>query len=159
VTLAQSLIFAASSNAILADAYGNVCSLEYSPNGVAAILPDQSAIAHTNHFCDAALAAYQAPLAQMLTTEPRLACADHHIISWPDYIDETHLQTLLRDETGAGSIGENPQYGAICRSPDPSLPPELQVESVFGVVIDCNARDMHVAPGIPSKVEFERIAL
>jgi isopenicillin-N N-acyltransferase like protein len=159
VTLAQSLIFAASSNAILGDATGHVCSLEYSPNGVAVIAADHSVVAHTNHFCAVSLAEKQAPLAHMLTTEPRLACADHHVNRWPDYIDDDHLQALLRDESGIGADSTNPKYGAICRSPDPSLPPELQVESVFGVIIDCNAREMWVAPDLPSKVEFEAIAL
>ena len=159
VTLAQSLIFAASSNAILGDATGYVCSLEYSPNGAAEIAPDQGVVAHTNHFCNINLAEKQAPLAQMLTTQPRLACADHHIIRWPDYIGDEHLHALLRDESGEGADAANPKFGAICRSPDPSLPPELRVESVFGVIIDCDAREMWVAPNLPSKVEFEAIAL
>ena len=159
VALAKSLIFAASSNAILGDAAGRVCSLEYGPNGAAAVPPDQGVVAHTNHFCDEKLAQHQAPLAHMLTTEPRLACADHHVNRWPDYIDDDHLQALLRDESGDGANAANPKYGAICRSPDPTLPPELQVESVFGVIINCTARAMWVAPGVPSKVEFERIAL
>jgi isopenicillin-N N-acyltransferase like protein len=162
VALAESLIFAASSNAILGDATGRVCSLEYSPNGAAAIPPDQGVVAHTNHFADAELFKHQAPLAQMLTTEPRLARANHHISRWPDYIDDDHLQALLRDESGDSATATDTthaKFGAICRSPDPSLPPELQVESVFGVIINCNAREMWVAPDVPSKVEFEHIAL
>lgn len=159
VQLARSLVFAASSNAILGDAGGHVCALEYSPGGVAEIAPDQGVVAHTNHFCDAVLARNQAPLTQMLTTEPRLACADHHIAAWPDHITDAHLHALLRDESGVGVAASEAKFGAICRSPDPSLPTELQVESVFGVVIDCNAREMWVAPDVPSKVEFERIAL
>lgn len=159
VALAKSLIFAASSNAILGDATGRVCSLEYSPNGAAVIAPDQGVVAHTNHFCDAKLAEKQAALAQMLTTEPRLSCAEHHINRWPDYIDDDHLQALLRDESGDGAAATDAKFGAICRSPDLSLPPELQVESVFGVIINCNERDLSVAPDVPSKVEFEAIAL
>ena len=156
VALAQSLAFAASSNAILGDASGNVCALEYSPSGAAAIPPDQGVIAHTNHFCDPRLAEKQAPLAQMLTTEPRLRCADTHISGWPDQIDDAYLGMLLRDETGAGA---DAKYGAICRSPDMSLPPDLRVESVFGVIINCDKRTMLVAPGIPSKVDFGLLAL
>ena len=159
VALAKSLIFAASSNAILGDATGRVCSLEYSPSGAAPVYADHGVVAHTNHFCDATLNKFQAPLTQMLTTEPRLECANHHISGWPDYIEEAHLQALLRDESGIGVAPAEAKYGAICRSPDPSLPVELQVESVFGVIIDCIARDMLVAPDVPSKVAFERIAL
>ena len=163
VTLAKSLAFAASSNAILGDATGNVCSLEYSPSGAAVIAPDHGVVAHTNHFCDAVLAQKQAPLSQMLTTEPRLQCADAHIADWPDQIDDGYLALLLRDETGAiGSglaAGDDGRYGAICRSPDMSLPPELRVESVFGVIINCDKRTMLVAPGVPSKVDFVLLAL
>ena len=162
ITLAKSLIFSASSNAILGDASGRIGSLEYSPNGASAIAPDQGVVAHTNHFCDLTLAEKQAPLAQMLTTEPRLASADHHINGWPDYIENIHLQRLLRDESGDSknaTDAASAKYGAICRSPDPSLPPEAQIETVFGVIIDCDARAMSVAPDVPSKVEFEYIAL
>ena len=159
VSLAQSLIFSASSNAILGDASGHVGSLEYSPSGAAPVYADHGVVAHTNHFCDAALSKIQAPLTQMLTTEPRLECANHHIGGWPDYIEDAHLQALLRDESGIGVAAAEAKFGAICRSPDPSLPVELQVESVFGVIIDCIAREMWVAPDVPSKVEFERISL
>ena len=160
VALAQSLAFAASSNAILGDATGKVCALEYSPNGAAVIPPDQGVIAHTNHFCDPRLAEWQAPLAQMLTTEPRLDCADAHIADWPDEIDDPYLALMLRDESGAASAtSADAKYGAICRSPDMCLPPDLRVESVFGVIINCDKRTMLVAPGIPSQVNFGLLSL
>jgi len=152
LALARSLLFAASSNAILGDSSGRVTSLEYSPNGVSAIEPDQGVVTHTNHFCDLKLAEKQAPLTQMLTTEPRLLCADAHVARWPDQVTDEHLEALLRDESGGA-------YGAICRSPDPALPPELRVESVFGVIINCSTREMLVAPDVPSRVEFTRISL
>lgn len=160
VSLANSLQFAASSNAILGDPSGHVTSLEYSPSGAAAIGPDDGVVAHTNHFCDGRLATWQAPLAQMLTTEPRLDCANRHIVSWPDHIDDVDLAALLRDESGVGTApGVEARLGAVCRHPDPSAPPELRVESIFGVIIDCNARCMLVAPGLPSAVDFEAVAL
>ena len=69
----------------------------------------------------------------MLTTEPRLQCADRHIADWPDLIDDVHLAILLRDESGDGvATGTDARYGAICRHPDPASPPELRVESIFG---------------------------
>ncbi len=160
VALARSLKFAASSNAILGDPSGHVTSLEYSPSGAVALSPDHGVVAHTNHFCDSRLAERQAPLTQMLTTEPRLQCADRHIADWPDLIDDVHLAILLRDESGDGvATGTDARYGAICRHPDPASPPELRVESIFGVIIDCDERSMVVAPGIPSQVDFELLAL
>jgi isopenicillin-N N-acyltransferase like protein len=160
VTLARAMKFCASSNAILGDATGNIASLEYSPDGAAVIESDQGVIAHTNHFCDMELVKHQAPLAQMLTTEPRLNRANAHITGWPDHVTTINMTTLLRDETG-GVMANDPhgKYGAICRSPDPSLPPELRVESVFGVIINCSKREMLIAPDLPSKVEFQAVAL
>jgi isopenicillin-N N-acyltransferase like protein len=92
----------------------------------------------------------------MLTTEPRLARANAHIQGWPDKVTTINMTTLLRDESSSDESGK---FGAICRSPDPALPPELQVESVFGVIINCNNREMLVAPGLPSKSEFQGVAL
>jgi isopenicillin-N N-acyltransferase like protein len=156
IEFARKLKFAGSSNAMLADLSGRVVSLEYSPNGVAAIEADQGVVAHTNHFCDPMLAKHQAPLAQMLTTEPRLDRAQQHITGWPDRVTTRNITTLLRDESGHEGSGK---LGAICRSPDPSLPAEYRVESVCGVIINCNTREMLVAPGLPSEVEFETVAL
>jgi isopenicillin-N N-acyltransferase like protein len=154
--LARSIKFCASSNAILGDATGNVASLEYSPDGAALIESDQGVVAHTNHFCDMKLARHQAPLTNTLTTEPRLDRANAHITGWPDHVTTIHMTTLLRDETGGD---ENGKFGAICRSPDPSVPPELRVESVFGVIINCNRREMLIAPDLPSRAEFQAVAL
>ncbi len=159
VALAKPMKFSASSNAILGDAHGFVTSLEYSPSGSAAIAPTNGVVTHTNHFQDIELSLFQAPLTQMLTTEPRLQCAGGLVNKWPDLIDASHLIRMLRDESGDSVEGADPKFGAICRWPDPSLPPELQVESVLGVVIDCNARKMHVAAGLPSQVDFEAVAL
>ncbi|MBL8309345.1 MAG: hypothetical protein JNL19_02880 [Burkholderiales bacterium] len=159
IAMAKALRFGASSNTILGDPSGRVASLEYGPSGTAALKPDFGIVAHTNHFCDPDLKPWQAPLTQMLTSEPRLACADRHIVKWPDLIVDSHLMTLLRDETGDPSAGADAKFGAICRHPDPSAPPELRVESVFGVIIDCNARRMRVAAGLPSRVEFEVVGL
>ena len=157
-TLDETFLLARSSNTILGDPSGHVTSLEYGPSGAAALKPDFGIVTHTNHFCDPDLKAWQAPLTQMLTSEPRLACAERHVSRWPDLIVDSHLMNLLRDESGDGSSGDA-KFGAICRHPDPAAPAELRVESVFGVIIDCNARRMRVAAGLPSKVEFEAFAL
>jgi isopenicillin-N N-acyltransferase like protein len=151
----KSLVFSGSSNAILGDSSGRIGSLEYSPNGVALLEADQGVVAHTNHFCDPTLAKFQAPLADSLTTKPRLARAQQHLMGWPDRVTTRNLTTFLRDETSHDGSGK---LGAICRSPDASLPPELRIESVCGVIINCNAREMLVAPGLPSQVEFSSIS-
>ncbi|MGL4232626.1 MAG: hypothetical protein ACRCWJ_14780, partial [Casimicrobium sp.] len=138
------------------DASGRIASLEYSPGGVALVEPEHGVIAHTNHFCDPMLARDEASLAPTLTTEARLERANQHIAGWPDRVTTRNLTTLLRDESGSAGLGSN---GAICRSPDHSLRPELQIESVCGIIINCNTREMLVAPGRPSQVEFRSVPL
>lgn len=156
IAFAKTLRFAGSSNAILGDPSARIASLEYSPYGVAVIEPDQGTVAHTNHFCDMALVKHQVPLNQMLTTELRLDRANQHIAGWPDRVTTRNLTTLLRDDQGHLS---SKKLGAICRAPDLSLPPELRVESVLGVIINCEKREMLVAPGRPTEVEFKAVSL
>jgi isopenicillin-N N-acyltransferase-like protein len=61
------------------------------------------------------------------------------------------LQRMLRDEADG--------YLSICRSPDPPLAPEACIESVASVVMDLGARVMHVAPDVPSRVDYVPVAL
>jgi isopenicillin-N N-acyltransferase like protein len=156
VNFSRALRFSGSSNAVLGDADGRIASLEYSPNGVAVIAPDQGTLAHTNHFCDLALMKHQVPLELMLNTELRLDRAQQHITGWPDRVTTRNLTTFLRDDQGHKG---SEKLSAICRTPDPTLPPELQVETVFAVIINCNTKEMLIAPGLPTKVEFTSVAL
>jgi hypothetical protein len=64
-------------------------------------------------------------------------------------VDRAGLEAFLRDTSGG--------YLAVCRHPDPALPPEACVESVAGVMIDATARQMWVAPGVPDQVEFQLV--
>jgi isopenicillin-N N-acyltransferase like protein len=156
IQFARSLKFSGSSNAILGDQNGRIASLEYSPNGIGVIEPDQGVVAHTNHFCDLSLVKHQAPLDQMLATELRLNRANQHITGWPDRVTTRNLTTLLRDETGHHG---SDKLSAICRHADPSLPPHLQIETIFGVILNCNAKEMLVAAGLPSQTEFQSVPL
>lgn len=156
LALAQRLKFSGSSNAILGDASGQVASLEYSCNGIYAVQPENGVVTHTNHFAGPELAPYQTSLADMFTTVPRLACANANVKTWPAQIDNSHLQALLRDESGEG---DNPKINAVCRWPDLSQPVEVQVETVFSVIIDCDARSLLVAPDIPSRVGYVGVEL
>jgi isopenicillin-N N-acyltransferase-like protein len=156
VNLAQRLTFSGSSNAILGDASGTVASLEYSCNGTYVVTPDNGVVTHTNHFAGPALAPYQTSLADMFTTVPRLACANANVQTWPAQIDDSHLQALLRDESGEG---DNPKINAVCRWPDLTQPVEVQVETVFSVIIDCDTRSLLVAPDIPSRVGYVGVGL
>lgn len=146
VQLAGRLPFAASSNAILGDAGGAVTSLEYNPASVATVAPAQGLVLHTNHFCTPTLAVEQAPLDAMLTTEPRLRRAEGITAAWPERIPPRAIETLLSDAAGG--------VGAIAREPDDTLPAVARVETVLGVIIDCVARSITLAPGVPSRNAF-----
>jgi isopenicillin-N N-acyltransferase-like protein len=58
---------------------------------------------------------------------------------------------MLRDESDG--------YLSICRRPDPSFTPEVCIETVASVVMDLGERVMHIAPDVPSRVEFVAVAL
>ena len=61
------------------------------------------------------------------------------------------LQRMLRDESDG--------YLSICRRPDPSFAPEVCIETVASVVMDLGERVMHIAPDVPSQVDFVPVAL
>ena len=151
VALARHTPFAASSNAILGDATGQVGALEYSHGGSATVAAEDGVVLHTNHFCAHELCALQAPLDAMPTSEPRLARARAITSGWPARIGPEAIEALLADREG-------PAEGAIARRPDQAVAPEARVETVLGVVIDCVDRRMRVASGVPGEVAFAPVS-
>ena len=59
------------------------------------------------------------------------------------------LQAFLRDESG--------ECLAVCRRPNPALPPEARVESVAGIIMHPHTRRFWIAPDVPSKVDFQLV--
>lgn len=143
----EALGFGASSNIPCADASGEVGCLEVAPAGWAELTPTDGVVVHTNHFLCDALLPQQAPLGQVVSSAPRLATASKHAVRAP--IGFAALQDFLRDESD-GTL-------SICRSPDPSIPVEARIESVAGIIIDPHARQLWIAPNVPSRVEFARV--
>ena len=86
-----------------------------------------------------------------MSTLPRLArittLADAH----PGKFSVLDLQRMLRDESDG--------YLSICRRPDPALAPEACIETVASVVMDLGERIMHLAPDVPSRVDYLPLAL
>jgi isopenicillin-N N-acyltransferase like protein len=143
----EALGFGASSNIPCADASGEVGCFEVAPAGWAELAPTDGVVVHTNHFLCSALLPQQAPLGQVVSSAPRLATASKHAVRAP--IGFAALQDFLRDESD-GAL-------SICRSPDPSIPVEARIESVAGIIIDPHARQLWIAPDVPSRVEFARV--
>jgi len=151
VGFAEKLSFGASSNVLCADTSGDTAALEFSPRGLEVLRGADSALCHTNHFLAPAAARHQASLAPSLSTFPRLARILELTGAHPGKFSPADLHRMLRDESDG--------YLSICRRPDPACAPEVCIETVASVVMDLGARVMHIAPDVPSKVDFAPVAL
>ena len=151
VAFASKLTFGASSNVLCADASGDAAALEFSPRGVEVIRGADAPLCHTNHFLAPAAAKHQASLAPSLSTVPRFARITGLASTHEGKFSPADLQRMLRDESDG--------YLSICRRPDPSLAPEVCIETVASVVMDLGERVMHIAPDVPSQVDFVPVAL
>jgi isopenicillin-N N-acyltransferase-like protein len=151
VAFASKLSFGASSNVLCADAAGDTAALEFSPRGLEVVRGAGAALCHTNHFLAATAARFQAPLAPSLSTVPRLARITALTGAHKGKFSPADLQRMLRDESDG--------YLSICRRPDPSLASEVCIETVASVVMDLGERVMHLAPDVPSRVDFVPVTL
>jgi isopenicillin-N N-acyltransferase-like protein len=147
--IGQTLGFGAASNIPCADAQGEVACFEVAPSGWGEVQPTRGVVVHTNHFVCESLLTEQAPLGLALSSQPRLATAQQHAAQKD--IDQTALEKFLRDESDG--------YLSICRSPDMAQAPEGRVESVAGVIMNTTMCQMWVAPDVPKRCAFERVAI
>ena len=150
IAFAAKLSFGGSSNVLMADRGGDVASLEFSPRGLRVVRGDGGSLCHTNHFLHPEAAGWQATHLPSLSTIPRLERARELARARPKQGIED-LKRLLRDES-AGLL-------SICRQPDRSLPPELQLETVASVIMEPGRGVMHIAPDVPSRAEYQSVAL
>ena len=148
--LLRTLRFGASSNILCADAGGHAASFELSPGGMDCIRPASGTLCHTNHFIAPDGRAQECAPPPSLSSAPRLARAQH-CASSRARLGVGDLKDLLRDESD-GLL-------SICRHPDPGIPEFARVESVASVVMELARGVMHVAPDVPSKVDYETISL
>jgi len=151
IQLASSVTHGGSSNVLCADRSGALASLELSPAGVEIVRPQGGVLPHTNHFLMPVGRRGEAPRAPTLSTEQRLARIEQLLETHDGALGVAELQSMLRDESEG--------LMSICRNPDPSLPPEARVETVASVVMELGAGIMHVAPDVPSRVPYHRVAL
>ncbi len=145
--IGRTLGFGAASNIPCADAHGEVACFEMAPADWAEQPPRERVVGHTKHFVCEPLLPAQAPMGVTLSSQPRLDTAARHGQGAP--LDLDKLQTFLRDESDG--------HLSICRSPDPTLPPEGRVESVAGIVMNTVTREMWIAPDVPSRCAFEAV--
>jgi isopenicillin-N N-acyltransferase-like protein len=128
----------------------SVVDIETSPAGCAAISPSGGMLAHANHF----LRAHALGIWQPLREERRstfLRCnrmeslLREHGRQGPLALED--LKAILRDHEGYPD--------SICRHPNPDLPEEERLKTVFAVLMDLDALVMHYAPGPPCTTAWQ----
>ena len=150
IAFASKFSYGSSSNVLCADRSGESASLEFAPKGLRVVRGDGATLCHTNHFLDPEARGWQSVLVENMASEPRLACAQRHAAARAQHGLED-VKRLLRDESD-GLL-------SVCRRPDPSLPEHVRVETVASVVMELARGVMHVAADVPSRVEFQPVAL
>lgn len=150
IALCSTLAFGASSNILCAGKDGERASLEFSPRGLRVLRGEGPTLCHTNHFLHPDAAGWQATHIPNISTLPRLARAQSLAAARAKH-GVADLKRMLRDES-EGLL-------SICRKPDPALAPEARLETVASVIMELARGIVHVAPDLPSRCEYQRIAI
>lgn len=151
ISRVSKLRFGASSNILCADTSGDRAALELSPGGAHVLRGEGTAFCHTNHFLapEAARTARQLP--PSISSIPRLDRIRELVAGQAGRLHPADVQRMLRDESDG--------YRSINRHPDPALPEIARIETVASVIMELEARVMHVAPDVPSTVDYAPVAL
>ncbi len=134
-----------SANFVIGAADGEIVDLEASPDHVSRLYPEDGIITHSNHFLAAghgeSLLEKIAPNTLYRVDRMRRLLQES---SGPISFD--HMRAAAADHVGA-------PY-AICRHPDVGQPDAKRTMTVGAVLIDLDARTMHVANGPPCANEY-----
>jgi isopenicillin-N N-acyltransferase-like protein len=134
-----------SANFVIGAAGGAIVDLEASPDHVSRLAPEDGIVTHSNHFLasghgESLLEKVAPNTLYRADRMRRLLAADRGAIAFD------HMRAAARDHFGA-------PY-AICRHPDPGQPEARRTMTVGAVLIDLEARTMHVADGPPCMNEY-----
>ena len=111
---------ASSSHFLLGDEGGKVLGVEFSPDDYFEVQPENGAVVHTNHFCEAAMAERDRGPELLPNTAPRLERAGE-ILSGKEKWPREELKEIFSHHDGIHSI---------CWHPDPEAPDHLRIESI-----------------------------
>lgn len=151
IACVSKLKYGASSNILCADASGVRAALELSPGGAHVLRGAGTALCHTNHFLAPTAQKTARQLPPSLSSLPRLARIEELVKEANGPLGVEDLQRMLRDETDG--------LQSISRHPDPQLPAMARVETVASVIMELEARVMHVAPDIPTQTAYAAVRL
>ena len=142
---------ACSTNFMIAAAPDQVADLETAPHGVRMLECVTGSMAHTNHFVDPAA---------LGVTEPPSERRPHSYF-------RQELMTRLMESKRPLEISDLQQFlsnkedypDGICRYPNLEEPEEDRVETIAGIIMDLQAKQMWVTDGHPDVKPFELYSL
>jgi isopenicillin-N N-acyltransferase-like protein len=134
-----------SANFVVGQADGDIVDIETSPDHVSYLYPEDGIVTHSNHFLSKwhgeSLLEKISPNTLYRADRMRSLLGGHH-----GAISLDHMRRAAADHFGA-------PY-AICRHPDLKQPVAKRTMTVGAVLIDLDARVMHVANGPPCANEY-----
>jgi isopenicillin-N N-acyltransferase-like protein len=139
-----------SANFVVGQADGSIVNVETSPDYASRIHPENGIVTHSNHF---ATAGHGESLLEKISPNT-LYRADRMrelLGTARGTLSFDHMRKCAMDHFGA-------PY-AICRHPDPAQPDAKRTMTVGAVLIDLDARIMHVANGPPCSNEYVAFAV
>src|SRR5262245_28219060 len=139
-----------SANFVIGAAGGTIVDIESSPDRVSRLDPEDGIVTHSNHFLSEG---HGESLLEKISPNT-LYRADRMRA-----LVKTHRGALSFDHMRAAAADHFGAPNAICRHPDVSQPSEVRTMTVGAVLIDLEARTMHVANGPPCANEYVAFSL
>src|SRR5215469_8150844 len=139
-----------SANFVIGATGGEIVDIETSPDHVSRIHAEVGIVTHSNHF----LAAGHGESLLEKISPNTLYRADRMRA-----LLEPHRGALSFDRMRAAATDHFGEPYAICRHPDPSQPSEKRTMTVGAVLLDLEARTMHVANGPPCMNDYVAFTL
>jgi isopenicillin-N N-acyltransferase-like protein len=139
-----------SANFVIGHADGEIIDLETSPDHVTYVYPERGIVTHSNHFIG--FGHGQSQMEKVSPSTLYRAARLRRLLSEADSpVTFERMQEAARDTFGAPN--------GICRLPDPKLPAAKRTMTAAAVLIDLNARVMHVANGPPTTHAYHPYSL
>jgi isopenicillin-N N-acyltransferase-like protein len=134
-----------SANFVIGAAGGHIVDLESSPDHVSRLNAQDGIITHSNHFL---AAGHGESLLEKISPNTLYRADRMRALLYP------HRGALAFAHMRAAAMDHFGEPYAICRHPDPGQPSEKRTMTVGAVLIDLEARTMHVANGPPCMNDY-----
>jgi len=139
-----------SANVVIGAAGGEIVDIESSPDHVSRLYPEDGIITHSNHFLTGG---HGESLLEKISPNTLYRADRMRALLYP------HRGALAFAQMRAAAMDHFGEPYAICRHPDPSQPSEKRTMTVGAVLIELEARTMHVANGPPCANEYVAFGL